>query len=324
MEEKGVKDSFYYDLLGVSTTATKQQIRKAYMLKVRDCHPDKHQGDKKLEELFKSITEAHSILSDDTKKQIYDQYGRGGVKKEEARGTKDSIDIYKSMFGSGKFDDTFGELTFFQTLFSNSATPEEQRKKQIEISKLQETQKKKVFTNLIIRLEPYATGATDEFEDMSAMMIAYKQEGLSGPALLKFIGEIYIEVSDQHMGGIKGFFSSIFEKGTTAVNAITAFSSVVKLHNAIQVLQQDGIKGETMHESISAIWELGKIEISRILHDVCKDVLSEPGVSPETLEARAQGLNRLGQLFLEAGTMALKHRNKPTEYDIPEILSSSF
>jgi len=79
-----------------------------------------------------------------------------------------------------------------------------------------------------------------------------------------------------------------------------------------------------MTDSLSAIWDLGKIEISRLLHEVCKEVLSEPGVSTETLLLRAQGLNRLGQLFIEAGTMALKHRNKPTEYDIPEILSSSF
>lgn len=57
---------------------------------------------------------------------------------------------------------------------------------------------------------------------------------------------------------------------------------------------------------------------------MCKEVLSEPGVPESTLILRAQGLNRLGQLFIEAGTMALNHRNKPTEYDIPEILSSSF
>jgi len=319
-----VKNSHYYDLLGVPTTASKNQIRKAYLLKVRDCHPDKNPGDQQLEELFKAITEAHSVLTDDTKKQIYDKYGKEGVKKEEGRGTKDSIDIYKSMFGNGKFTDTFGELTLFQSIFSNSLNAEEQKKNQIEISKIQEVQKKKLFTQLIVKLEPYATGAIEAFEDMSAMLIAYKLEGLSGAALLKFIGEIYIEVSEQYIGGIQGFFSSLFEKGNTAIHAVTAFSSAVRLHNAIQVLQQEGIKVETMHESISAIWDLGKIEISRLLHEVCKEVLSEPGVTPDTLRARAEGLNRLGQMFIEAGTLALKQRNKPTEYDIPEILSSAF
>jgi len=319
-----IKDSYYYDLLGVPTTASKNQIRKAYLLKVRECHPDKNPDDKQLEEMFKAITEAHSVLTDDIKKQIYDKFGKDGVKKEEGRGTKDSIEIYKSMFGSGKFVDTFGELTLFHTIFSNSPTPEEQKKKQIQISKLQEIQKKKLITQLIVRLEPYATGAIEAFEDMSAMMIAYKLEGLSGPALLKFIGEIYIEVSEQYIGGIQGLFSSIFEKGYTAIHAVTAFSSAVRLHNSIQILQEEGITVETMHESISAIWELGKIEISRLLHEVCKAVLSEPGVTPETLKARAEGLNRLGQMFIEAGTLALKHRNKPTEYDIPKILSSSF
>jgi len=316
-------DSYYYDILGVPTTATKSQIRKAYLLKVRDCHPDKNPGDTQLEEKFKAITEAHSILTDDTKKQIYDKYGKGGVKKEEGRGTKDSIDMYKSMFGSGKFVDTFGELTLFHTLFSNT-TPEAQKKKQTELVKLQDTQKKKVTTYLIVKLEPYVTGAIDEFEDISAMGIAYKQEGLSGPALLILVGEIYVEVAQQYSGGFQGFFSSLFEKGTTAVQAVTAFSSAVKLHNAIQVLQQEGLKEDIMHESLSAIWELGKIEISRLLHEVCKEVLGEPGLPKDTLLARAEGLNRLGQLYMESGSMALKQRNKPIDYDIPQILSSSF
>jgi len=48
------------------------------------------------------------------------------------------------MFGNGKFEDTFGELTLFHSLFSNGVnnTPEEQRKRQMEITKLQEAQKK--------------------------------------------------------------------------------------------------------------------------------------------------------------------------------------
>jgi len=155
------------------------------------------------------------------------------------------------------------------------------------------------------------------------MLIAYKLEGLSGPALLKFIGEIYVEVAQQHLGGIQGLFSSIIEKGTTAVHAVTAFSSVVRLHNAIQVLQQEGSKVESVYESLSAIWELGKIEISRLLRDICKDVLSEAGAPSDILQARAEGLQRLGEMYIEAGTQALQHRNKPMEYDVPEALSNA-
>jgi curved DNA-binding protein CbpA len=319
------KDTSYYDVLGVSPNASSGQIRKAYLMKARDCHPDKNPGDKKAEDMFKSITEAHSILTDETKKQIYDKYGKDGVKKEEARGTKDSIEMYKSMFGGGKFQDTFGELTLFQSIFSTQAsTREEQRKKQIEITKVQEIQKRKVFNLLVVKLEPYATGAVDAFEDMTAMLIAYKLEGQSGPALLKLVGEIYMEVAQQFIGGIGGFFSSILEKGYVAVHAVTAFSSAVKLHNASLILQQEGItKVESLYECLDALWDLGKIEISRLLHEVCKDVLSESGADPDILKSRAEGLFRLGQMYIEAGTQALQHRNKPTEYDIPEAISSS-
>jgi len=229
------------------------------------------------------------------------------------------------MFGGGKFDDTFGELTFFHTLFTNSgSTPEEHRKKQIEISKKQEEQRKKVTNNLVVKLEPFATGAIEDFENQMAITIAYKSEAPGGAALLKLVGEIYVEVAKQYIGGIQGFFSSIVEKSSFATHFFTAISSTVKLHSANQsaFAQDPDIKAQSVYDSVDAIWSLGKIEISRLLHDVCKTVLGESGIPAPMLQARALGLHKLGQMYIEAGTQGLYLRNKSTEYDIPETLSA--
>ena len=65
----------YYEVLGVSKTATADEIKKAYRKKAIQYHPDKNPGDKEAEEKFKEAAEAYDVLSDDQKRQRYDQYG---------------------------------------------------------------------------------------------------------------------------------------------------------------------------------------------------------------------------------------------------------
>jgi molecular chaperone DnaJ len=73
----------YYEVLGVSKSATQDEIKKAYRKSALKYHPDKNPGDAAAEKKFKEISEAYEVLSDEKKKQIYDQYGadalRGGA-----------------------------------------------------------------------------------------------------------------------------------------------------------------------------------------------------------------------------------------------------
>lgn len=69
----------YYLLLGVSKSATADEIKKAYRKLAMQFHPDKNQGNKKAEEKFKEISEAYEVLSDEKKRQNYDLYGHAGA-----------------------------------------------------------------------------------------------------------------------------------------------------------------------------------------------------------------------------------------------------
>lgn len=69
----------FYDILGVSKTASADEIKKAYRKKAIQFHPDKNPGDKEAEEKFKEAAEAYEVLSDEQKRARYDQYGHAGV-----------------------------------------------------------------------------------------------------------------------------------------------------------------------------------------------------------------------------------------------------
>ncbi|MGD0343043.1 MAG: molecular chaperone DnaJ [Bacteroidales bacterium] len=69
----------YYEILGVSKDASKDEIKKAYRKQALKYHPDRNPGDKSTEEKFKEAAEAYEVLSNDDKKARYDRYGHAGL-----------------------------------------------------------------------------------------------------------------------------------------------------------------------------------------------------------------------------------------------------
>ena len=65
----------YYEVLGVSKTATDDEIKKAYRKIAIKYHPDRNPGNKEAEEKFKEAAEAYDVLHDAQKRQQYDQFG---------------------------------------------------------------------------------------------------------------------------------------------------------------------------------------------------------------------------------------------------------
>ena len=100
----------YYEVLGVSKNATNEEIKKAYRKLAIENHPDKNPGDKAAEERFKEATEAYEVLSDDTKRKNYDNFGFASVDGSQGFGNaayRDFSDLFSGGFGS-IFEDLFG------------------------------------------------------------------------------------------------------------------------------------------------------------------------------------------------------------------------
>ena len=79
-------DRDYYQILGISKTATDAEIKKAYRKLALEHHPDRNKGDKASEEKFKEVTRAYEVLSDQQKKQAYDQFGHAAFEQGAGQG----------------------------------------------------------------------------------------------------------------------------------------------------------------------------------------------------------------------------------------------
>lgn len=106
----------YYEVLGVSKSATEAEIKKAYRKLALKYHPDKNPDDKEAEEKFKEAAEAYEVLSNAEKKARYDQFGHAGMGGAGGFGggmNMDDIfsqfgDIFGGAFGGGSFGGSRG------------------------------------------------------------------------------------------------------------------------------------------------------------------------------------------------------------------------
>jgi curved DNA-binding protein len=94
----------YYGILGLSRTASPEEVKKAFHRLARKFHPDVNPGDKAAEAKFKEINEAYSVLSDRDKREKYDRFGHEGPSGHASSGGG------FSGFGGAGFEDIFSDL----------------------------------------------------------------------------------------------------------------------------------------------------------------------------------------------------------------------
>ena len=104
----------YYNILGVDKGVTSDDLKKSYRKIAMKYHPDKNPNDSEAEKKFKEAAEAYSVLSDDQKRQQYDQFGHAGVNSGSGPGfqggmsMEDIINSFGDIFGDGF--DPFGGI----------------------------------------------------------------------------------------------------------------------------------------------------------------------------------------------------------------------
>lgn len=108
----------YYAILGVSKTASQEEIKKAYRRLARKYHPDLNPGNKTAEEKFKEIQEAYEVLSNPETRKKYDQLGQNWKQYENLNWQN-----FQDFFGQGQYGEWGGFSDFFRMFFGGDRGP---------------------------------------------------------------------------------------------------------------------------------------------------------------------------------------------------------
>lgn len=222
---KPVKDSDLYDILGVATDATPAEIKKAYYIKAKQSHPDRHRDDPDAHSKFQKIGEAYQILSDEKLRSNYDAGGRDGV---EDAPKMDAGAMYAMIFGSEKFEPLIGELQLasqMQQADDVDATPHQLNM----LSKFKQKKREiKCAVFLASKLQTMVDGDETGFRLWAVEEAMELSQSALGGVLLHTIGKVYWEQASKEIGGLDGYSAGLSQTGRGWSNRYKLFSSGIR------------------------------------------------------------------------------------------------
>lgn len=210
-----VRDTEYYDLLGVPTDAPAERIKRAYYKEARQCHPDKNPDDAAATQKFQRLAQAYQVLSEPKLRKRYDSSGMQGLEDEHLR--MDPAVFFSLLFGSEQFMDYTGELHLAMQLDHFVKGLDEMKEDALDEDELQFKpvhqrqlrREVRLACFLRKRLEPWVYGRDDTFFSHEVRQEASRLAGVRfGPELLIALGEAYQTRAEIYMANeLAGRFS---------------------------------------------------------------------------------------------------------------------
>ncbi|ORY31242.1 putative chaperone regulator [Naematelia encephala] len=232
--DKNPIDMAYYDVLGLDSQCTSEEIKKAYRRMAIKLHPDKNRDDPDAEEKFKQISVAYQVLSDPALRHKYNEFGQknGGGAAEPAGGFSDPEEVFGKMFGGDRFEDLIGDISIGKDMkdaFQQQAdqedmmvgpggrpmmTPEAMQRKMArdrlraeEKARVRKERVDKLAAHLVNKLAIFAEAArgpedkpvATSFQEKCRLEAEELREESYGVELLHAIGRAYAAKADQHM-----------------------------------------------------------------------------------------------------------------------------
>ncbi|KAL8166151.1 hypothetical protein V2J09_007650 [Rumex salicifolius] len=298
----------YYDVLGVKSSASEEEIRKAYYLKARQVHPDKNPNDPQAAARFQVLGEAYQVLSDPLQRDAYDRNGKHSISRDSML---DPTAVFSLLFGSEVFEDYVGHLAVASMASSELALATESDNS----DKLQEKEER-LARFLKAFLNQYVHGDKEGFLDRAKSEAKRLSDAAFGVETLYTIGYIYTRQSAQELGkktmylGVPFVAEWVRNKGHFWKSQLTAAkgaSELLQLHeDAQRQFKKDGSGPTNDAEShiklnkdtlMNSLWKLNVVDIEMTLLHVCQMVLQERNVRKEDLRSRALALKLLGKIF---------------------------
>ncbi|WWD20761.1 hypothetical protein CI109_105238 [Kwoniella shandongensis] len=268
--DKNPIDMAYYDVLGLGSQCTTDEVKKAYRRLAIKLHPDKNRDDPDAEEKFKQISIAYQVLSDPELRHKYNEFGQknGGGVAEPAGGFADPEEVFGKMFGGDRFEDFIGTISIgkdmkdaFQQQHEQEAgdmmmgpggrpmlTPEAMQKKMLRDRAVAEekararrarveklsvhlTNKLNIFTEAAKGPEDKLVGAS--FKEICRLEAEDLKEESYGIELLHAIGRTYQAKSAQHMASSQFAPLGWFHGAKSSFNVVS--DTVSTLRSALEL-----------------------------------------------------------------------------------------
>lgn len=284
-----VKETRYYDVLGVPTDAADAKIKRAYYIQARKWHPDRNQSDE-AKAKFQEIGEAYQVLSDAQLRAAYDRDGEealSGDKTELAASNIDPSLIFTFLFGNDSFNDIVGRLQVVtQTLVGENVNSRQRRE-------LERRRVLRLALSLLERIQPFVDG---DVEGATASWLSQSEKLVNvcyGEEILNTVGRTYRLVATQLIGTRSEGKDAKMEADTMQWDAIT------KTATAAGTLHEQSTEEETLPVMITLMWNGTVIDITSTLREVVMKICKDVSVDEETRKKRAEAIRELGIIWEE-------------------------
>ncbi|KAM9985246.1 hypothetical protein ACTFIZ_008795 [Dictyostelium cf. discoideum] len=290
----------FYDLFGLPQTATKSEIKKSYYDLAKKYHPDKNK-DENAAELFKIISEAYFVLSDDQSRNEYDQY------LETNSNVEDFIIKFRKIFGGTQFQSFIGDMIFYcdlqdpksnkQWIYNNNLNNNNSNNNNnnnnnnegiTRILNLIQILEEKVELYIIGEKNNFKTLITEEAKKMSILP--------NESDLLSLLGYLYVREAK------KQTFFGLYEKLINSNKYLKKeFDTLTKLKSFLNDLySKDYFPSDTVRKMIlNGIWLTGRLEINMVIKEVCQRFFNVP--EKKLKKKRIKAIQTMGEIFLKHG-----------------------